>query len=363
MIDFNRRVVWIPVKNTTAETIPGGGLMRVIDPGQDEEGNWLVGKPNADGDTTVIVNGEAEIPPGEFGLGHRDTMAVLMYDTTEDRPITGDLYGSKADSWQAHINQMGFKIDSAGNGRANATREGVGSQPRVVTCRRSFAVEFTPLETNETNPYVVSAEIEVPFDHALVFYQTRMNFRQDPLFSWNSDPNVLSDPGRGFSIIEWCRTGDETLAGSNWLERSFYRRAFKAADGTNQWVYFGTGIGNQQYVGQYEGGTWTFDNSYTGILLPDNPNRNAKMTLMVTGARIQFTAALTVTAVEMGGVTSACYFPPSPPPPPPPPPPLSPLPPTQPPIGPEPTPGDGGDPLDPNAPEPGPIPPIYFPPW
>lgn len=133
MLEFNRRIVWIPVKNMTGETIPGCGLMEryrpagVNETGQDEDGNWLVRKPTVDGDSTVIVNGEAEIPPGETGLGHRDTMAVLRYDTTEDRPITGDRYGSKASSWQAHRDKAGFIIDSAGNGRANAQREFSGS--------------------------------------------------------------------------------------------------------------------------------------------------------------------------------------------------------------------------------------------
>lgn len=128
MLDFRKRVVWIPVINASGETIPGGALMEPFaNPpthnGQDEDGNWYVRKPTEDGNTRVIVNGEAEIPDGGTGQGHRDTMAVLLYDTTEDLPLSGDQYGSKAGSWQAHKDFAGFRIDHAGNGRANAQRE------------------------------------------------------------------------------------------------------------------------------------------------------------------------------------------------------------------------------------------------
>jgi hypothetical protein len=131
MLDFRKRVVWIPVINASGETIPGGALMEPFaNPpthnGQDEDGNWYVRKPTEDGNTRVIVNGEAEIPAGETGQGHRDTMAVLLYDTTEDLPLSGDQYGSKAGSWQAHKDFAGFRIDHAGNGRANAQRESGG---------------------------------------------------------------------------------------------------------------------------------------------------------------------------------------------------------------------------------------------
>jgi hypothetical protein len=127
MLGFNNRIVWLPVKNQSSETIPGGALMKVVSPGQDEDGNWLVDQPDTDGDATVIVNGEAEIPPSQVGVGHRDTMAVILYDSAENKPLTGDSYGSKAGSWFASKDKAGFTIDSAGNGRANATRQGAAA--------------------------------------------------------------------------------------------------------------------------------------------------------------------------------------------------------------------------------------------
>lgn len=141
MIDFNARAIWLPVYNTTAETIPGCALMEVVanpptDNGQDADGNWLVRKPTIDGNSRVIVNSEAEIPPGETGRGHRDNNAVLLYDTTEDLPLCNDQYGAKNGSWMAHRNYSGFRIDHAGNGRANASRDlsggGSGTSPQFA---------------------------------------------------------------------------------------------------------------------------------------------------------------------------------------------------------------------------------------
>ena len=136
MLDFAHRVVWIPVVNASGETIPGGALMEPFaDPpthnGQDEDGNTYVRKPTFDGNPEVIVNGEAEIPDGETGQGHYESVAVLRYDTEEYLPIAGDRFGSKADSWQAHLDTHntdyngggGFKILYAGNGRAVARRD------------------------------------------------------------------------------------------------------------------------------------------------------------------------------------------------------------------------------------------------
>lgn len=129
MIDFNRRTVWIPVYNSTTETIPGCALMELVatppgDNGQDVNGNWIVRKPTVNGSSRVIVNSEISIPPGGTGVGHREPMAVLLYDSSEDLPLCDDIYGSKAGSWMAHRNYTGFRIDHAGNGRANAQRDG-----------------------------------------------------------------------------------------------------------------------------------------------------------------------------------------------------------------------------------------------
>lgn len=134
MIEYARRIVWIPVINMTAETIPGGALMEPyaisnpVDNGQDTDGNWTVRKPTIDNNPRVIVNGESPIPPGEVGQGHRDTMAVVLYDTTESKPLAGDNYGAKSGSWFAHKDYTGFVIDHAGNGRANAQRVNGNSQ-------------------------------------------------------------------------------------------------------------------------------------------------------------------------------------------------------------------------------------------
>lgn len=140
MIDFKARIIWIPVYNSTAEIIPGCALMEIVanpptDNGQDVDGNWIVRKPTIDGNTRVLVNSEVEIPPGGFGVGHRDNNAVLLYDTTVDLPLCNDQYGSKNGSWMAYRNNAGFRIDHAGNGRANASRDlagGTGTAQKAV---------------------------------------------------------------------------------------------------------------------------------------------------------------------------------------------------------------------------------------
>lgn len=127
--DYRHRVVWLPVRNGTAETIPGNALMEVYRPagdgetGQDDDGNFWVRKPTSNGNPALLVNSEAEIPPGETGQGTYDTVVTILYDTTQTLPLTGDSYGSRAGSWQAYLGERGFIIAAAGNGRANAFRD------------------------------------------------------------------------------------------------------------------------------------------------------------------------------------------------------------------------------------------------
>jgi hypothetical protein len=128
MQDFENSVVWIPIYNSTNETIPGGALMEPfanfpIHNGQDQAGNTIVRRPTKSSDPRVIVNGATAIAPGKTGFGHRDSMATIAYDTLEALPISGDSYGSKRGSWIAARGQTGFLIDYAGGGRAVAMRD------------------------------------------------------------------------------------------------------------------------------------------------------------------------------------------------------------------------------------------------
>lgn len=167
MLEFNQRIVWLPVFNSTNETIPGCALMEPFaDPtgspahnGQHEDGSWFVRKPTKDSDPRVIVNSEAEIPPGQYGQGHRSTMAVLLYDTAETLPLAGDNFGSAAGTWFVKKDKTGFIIDHAGNGRANAQRSAVGgggSRAYFATFGPTFVWNGTPPGgyTNEAGRFV-----------------------------------------------------------------------------------------------------------------------------------------------------------------------------------------------------------------
>lgn len=204
MLEFNKRIVWIPVVNASGETIPGGALMEPFaDPpthnGQDEDGNWHVRKPTSDGNTRVIVNGEAEIPDGETGQGHRDTQCVLLYDTTEDLPLSGDQYGSKSGSWQAHKDYAGFRIDHAGNGRANAQRVSAAASGASFSSFNQVGYNgATPFAYRSYNSYL-GAEVQEAFPFPV--YGTLGNLTISPgqTVRGNAVINVSASSG-GLSI-------------------------------------------------------------------------------------------------------------------------------------------------------------------
>lgn len=364
MLAFNHRVVWIPVKNTTGETIPGCALMRVIDPGQDADGNWLVAKPNADGDTNVIVNGEAEIPAGQFGLGHRDTMAVLLYDTTEDRPLTGDSYGSKNGSWQSHLGKAGFRVDSAGNGRANATRQG-GGLPRAVTCSRPYTGFFTTADgPNGTSAFEMTAKVDIPYQNALVIQRCYVTLRpSDNSFITTYNQGFL-DVLNGFTVSGEAAPGSNgTIFGGGVVEshgKVYQRTSVMSPAGDGMYIYYGSVLRIDS-----NWPTFVYEYHNVGLLTPAHASRIGRLSVKINAPGVYGSADLRVTAVEIGAIDPTCYLSPSPPAPSPTPsPPSVPPPPSAPPaVGPEQPYEGGGEPLDPVTTDPGPIPPIYFPPW
>jgi hypothetical protein len=126
---------WVPVENTTAEVIPGGGLMAVtsvVDVGG--VGVYRVGKPTADGQL-CLVNDFMGIPPKNLtsatapgrGTGTFDPRVVIAYDPADGTPALGDTYGAATGNWLARKNRGGFLIQGgAGGGFANAVRAAGG---------------------------------------------------------------------------------------------------------------------------------------------------------------------------------------------------------------------------------------------
>lgn len=115
-----------PVKiyNATAETIPSGGLCRVTGTtGSGGERALSVGKPDADDQAGVLVNGFATVPPGGYGSGSFDNRVAVAYDTRDGTPAAGEDWGVKSGCWEARKDYLGFRVlGGGGGGLVNAVR-------------------------------------------------------------------------------------------------------------------------------------------------------------------------------------------------------------------------------------------------
>jgi hypothetical protein len=111
----------IPVLNTTAEIIPGFGLMRRT--GVNNDGQITVAKPNADGQL-CLVNSPFPILPNKVGMSAGYHLrAVIAYDQQDGAPANGETWGATSGSWLARKNNAGFQIDGgAFQGVVNAVR-------------------------------------------------------------------------------------------------------------------------------------------------------------------------------------------------------------------------------------------------
>lgn len=112
---------WVPVLNTTTETIPSFGVMSVIGD-LDEDGNVSVGKPDENGSSRLLVNGEVAIRAGKTGIGTPGLRCVVAYDQADGAPVVGDDWGPGADTWLLKKGNTGFFLWGAAGGVANGLR-------------------------------------------------------------------------------------------------------------------------------------------------------------------------------------------------------------------------------------------------
>jgi hypothetical protein len=119
-------VGWIVVTNGTSETIPPYGVVRITSVDQ-SSGLPVVGKPNADDDNAVFVNGGAPIPAGEKGSVHCTFPAIAAFQADSGdgaNPANGEIWGTKSGSWYLHKWNKGFKIlGTGGFGLCNVIRQ------------------------------------------------------------------------------------------------------------------------------------------------------------------------------------------------------------------------------------------------
>lgn len=108
----------LAVLNISGETVPPFGAMRIVRSVRVGEQLYCeIEKPNAFGARwrDVVINGEGEIPDGEFGqalLGGTALGAFAREDDggTEVTPEFGQVYGPRSDSWLLHPNTGGFRV-------------------------------------------------------------------------------------------------------------------------------------------------------------------------------------------------------------------------------------------------------------
>lgn len=114
---------WLPVRNTTSETIPSFGVMKLVG-SLDSDGNIDVGKPDADNSLRVMVNGETMIRPGEKGKGHFGTRGIFGYDQSDGTPNVSDNWGVASGSWVLRKGKKGWVLFGGGSGVGNGVKVG-----------------------------------------------------------------------------------------------------------------------------------------------------------------------------------------------------------------------------------------------
>jgi hypothetical protein len=112
---------WIPVLNTTEETIPSFGVMSVLGD-LDDDGAVSVGKPDENGSARFLVNGEVAIRPGKGGKGTPGLRCVVAYDEEDGTPAIGEDWGPGVDTWKLKKGNTGFFLWGAAGGVANGLR-------------------------------------------------------------------------------------------------------------------------------------------------------------------------------------------------------------------------------------------------
>lgn len=141
--DPNRNVRWEMVKNTHGTDCPPYGLLKptgVID----DVGRIECTRPDADSDTSVMVNGPNTIPAGMSGEATLHPIAPVAYDDAET-PGANEEWGSAVDSWLLTKNKQGFRIRGGDDGESvvTAREAGVGGGGDTSIWVRITGAELT----------------------------------------------------------------------------------------------------------------------------------------------------------------------------------------------------------------------------
>lgn len=107
---------WQIVKNVDSMEIPPFAVVQVWT--SDPSKNLIeVKRPTADSLQTVMINGNAPIPPDSEGLMTFNSPAVILTRVSDGEPVQGDNWGTVADSFELGKGNAGFiALRAVGNG-------------------------------------------------------------------------------------------------------------------------------------------------------------------------------------------------------------------------------------------------------
>jgi hypothetical protein len=101
------QIRWHPARNTSSETIPPYGVMRISSTETvARRTRYIVAKPNTAFQRLYLVNGPQQIRAGKVGSGTFDISYALCDSSAS--PLLAESWGAKNDSWKLWQHRPGF---------------------------------------------------------------------------------------------------------------------------------------------------------------------------------------------------------------------------------------------------------------
>lgn len=156
---MNPDIRWLPFRNDSGETIPGGAVLRptsVID--HDGAAIITVAKPNRSSGLHYI-NGPFQVEAyvgGNEGYGNcsGDLPLFALYDGAVDTPALGEEWGPKLNSWKLDEYGLGFVIIGGAVGSGDSAKVFVDrltlATGRKKLVRFTFAQAMTTADASKT---------------------------------------------------------------------------------------------------------------------------------------------------------------------------------------------------------------------
>jgi hypothetical protein len=102
----------IGVYNTSGETVPAFGVMRIVSATTlGTEVVYEIGKQATEFQRFMLVNGEETIADNAYGTGYfLDLAGRVLYDSADGTPALGQVWGPYPSSWKLRRHMYGFRI-------------------------------------------------------------------------------------------------------------------------------------------------------------------------------------------------------------------------------------------------------------